>query len=97
MKFIWAPGVKRGERQNDKIHYLLHRGAEEQAAHKWVLIHKTQPAARSVVNGRCRASDKEVQCDTKNIGPAPPRESLPPNHPPGIPERNFPSKQDPSL
>src|SRR5260370_38752773 len=97
MKFIWAPGVKRGERQNDKIHYLLHRGAEEQAAHKWVLIHKTQPAARSVVNGRCRASDKEVQCDTKNIGADAPMESLPAKQPAGNHARNVPSKQDASL
>jgi hypothetical protein len=40
MKFVRAPGVKSGERQNDKIHDLFDRGAKEQAAHQRVLRHK---------------------------------------------------------
>jgi hypothetical protein len=41
--------VKRGERQDDQIHYLFNRGAEEQATHQHVLLHETQSAAGRVV------------------------------------------------
>src|SRR5467141_4065274 len=88
VEFVRAPGVKRGERQNDKIHDLFHRGAKEQTAHQRVLRHKTQLAACRVVNSRCRASNKEVQCDTKNIGADASLESLPPRqcrHPRRLP------------
>src|SRR6266852_8207382 len=97
MKFVRASCVKRGERQNDKIHYLFHRGAKEQPANQWVLRHKTQPAACRVVNSRCQASDKEVQEDTQNIGADASLESLPPQQAPGNHERDVPSKQDASL
>src|SRR5882672_3925249 len=97
MKFVRASGVKRGEGQNEKIHYLLHRGAKEQTAHQRVLRQKSQPTACRVVNSRCRASDKEVQEDTQNIGAYASMESLPPQQAPGNHERDVPSKQDASL
>src|SRR6267378_8607047 len=97
MKFVRAPGVKREERQNDKVHYLLHCGAKEQTTHQRVLLHKNQPAACRVINSRCRASDKEVQEDTQNIGAYASLESLPPQQARGNHERDVPSKQDASL
>jgi len=97
MKFVGAPRVKRGEGQNNKIHYLLHCGAKEQTAHQRVLLHKNQPAACRIVNSRCRASDKEVQEDTQNMGAYAPLESLPPQQAPGNHQRDVPSKQDASL
>src|SRR5438445_10205128 len=97
MKFVRASCVKRGERQNDKIHYLFHRGAKEQPTNQWVLRHKTQPAARRVINGCCGASDKEVQEDTQNISADASLESLPPQQAPGNHELNVPSEQDASL
>src|SRR5579859_5182173 len=97
MKFVRAPGVKRGERQNDKIHYLFHRSAKEQAAHQRVLQHETQPAACRVVNSRCRASDKEVQQDTKDIRAGASLESVPPQQAGGNGERNLPAKEDAGL
>jgi len=97
MKFVGAPGVKRGEGQNDKIHYLLNRGAKEQATYHRVFRHKTQLAAYRVINSRCRASNKEVQKDTQNIGADASMESLPPQQTAGNHERNVPSKQDASL
>jgi hypothetical protein len=50
MKFVRAPGVKRGERQDDQIHYLLHRAAKEQTAHQRVFPQKAQPDACTVVH-----------------------------------------------
>ena len=64
MKLVRAPCMKRGERQDDEIHYLLHRGTKKQTAHQWVLGHETELAARRLVNGRRRARDKEVQENT---------------------------------
>jgi hypothetical protein len=49
MKFVRTPGVERGERQDDKIHYLFNGGAKEQATHQWVFRQETQPAAGRVV------------------------------------------------
>src|SRR5580704_10122106 len=97
MKCVRAPRVKRGERQNDQSHYLFHCGAKEQAAHQWVFLQKTQPAARRVVNSRRRAGDKEVQYDTKNIGANAPMESLPAQQARGNRQRNVPSKQEARL
>src|SRR6266436_2548107 len=97
MKFVRAPCVKRGERQNDKIHYLLHRGPKEQTTHQWVLRQKNQTAACRVVNSCCRASDKEVQEDSQNISAYASMEGLPPQQAPGNHERDVPSKQDASL
>src|ERR1700720_1798104 len=97
MKFVRAAGVKRGKRQNDKIHDLLDRGTKKQAAYQRVLRHERQLAAHRVVNGRCRASDKEVQEDTKNIGTGASLESLAPEEASGNHERDVPAKQDASL
>src|SRR4030081_3804985 len=97
MKFVRTTGVKCGEGQNDKIHYLFNGCAKEQATHQWVLRQETQPAAGRVVNSRCRASDKEVQEDAKNIGADASMEGLPPEQAAGNCERNVPSKQDASL
>src|SRR6266851_3576912 len=97
MKLIRAHCVKCGERQNDKSHDQFNRDATEQAAHQWVLLQETQPAARRVVNSRCRESDEEVQEDTQNIGADASPESLSPKQAAGNRERNFPSKQDESL
>ena len=36
VKFERASGMKRGQRQNNKSHYLINRGAIEQAAHQRV-------------------------------------------------------------
>ena len=52
MKLIRAPGVKRGERQNDITHYQFTRDAIEQAAHQRVLRQKNQCATGRVVNSR---------------------------------------------
>src|SRR5882672_6083051 len=67
-KCVRAPRMKCGERQNDKIHYLLNRTAKEQAAHYWVLLQKNQLAACRIVHSRRRARDKEVQENAKNKG-----------------------------
>src|SRR5258708_16642667 len=93
MKFVRALGVQRGERQNDETHYVFHCGTKKQTANQWVLLQKNQLAACPVVNRRCRASDKKVQYDPKNIGADASLESLPPQQAPGHHERNVPSKQ----
>ena len=97
VKFVRAPGVKSGERQNDKIHYLFHRGAKEQAAHQRVLRHKAQLAACRVVNSRRGARNKEMQEDTQNVGADASLESLAAQQACGNHEWNLPSKQDASL
>ena len=41
MKVVRASCVKRGEGQNDKIHYFFNCGAKEQTAHQWMLLQET--------------------------------------------------------
>src|ERR1700732_4381477 len=77
MKFVRAPFVKRGERQNDVTHYHLNCGTKEQAAHQRVLLQKNQSAACREVNTCRRESNKEVQEDTQEIGGYPSLQSLP--------------------
>ena len=48
MQSVRTHGVKRGQWQNDKIHYLLDGGTEEQAAHHWVLSQEGQTATSRV-------------------------------------------------
>ena len=84
--------MKRGERQNDEIHYLLDRGAKEQTAHQRVLGHKTQLATRPIVNRRRGARDKEMQEDTQNVGAGASTDSLPPQQAGGDHKWNLPSK-----
>jgi hypothetical protein len=92
MQSVRTLGVKRGEWQNDKIHYLLDGGTEEQPAHNWVISQESQTAACRVVNRRCRAGDKEVQDDTQNVSANASVEGAPPQQSGGNHERNVPSK-----
>jgi len=78
VQFLRSPGVKRRERQDNKIHYFLDRATKEQTAHQRMFLQKNQPDAGSVVNRRGREGDKKMQEDTKNIRACAPLESLPP-------------------
>src|SRR5438105_7664633 len=67
VKFERASGMKRGQRQNNKSHYLIYRGAIEQSAHQRVFYQEPQLAAGRVVNRRDREGDKEVQENSENV------------------------------
>ena len=90
--------MKRGQRQNNKSHYLINRGAIEQAAHQRVFYQEPQLAAGRVVNRRDREGDKEVQENSENVrsGATIMQSSLP-QQPRGNYERNLFSKQDDGL
>ena len=89
--------MKRGERQNDKIHDFLNSRTVGQAANQRIPLQKRQPAAGRVVESRKRESDEEVQEDAQNVGRCASLESLTSQQARGDRQGNVPSKQDAGL
>src|SRR5579872_1552682 len=97
MEFVRAPGMKGGERQDNKIHNLLHGTTKEQSADQRMFLQKSEPTACTVVNRGRRASDKEVESDTENVGADSSVKSTSSKQTAGNHERNVPSEEDAGL
>jgi len=97
VEFVWAAGMKGGERQDNEIHDFLHRTAKKQSANQRMILQEREPAACTVVNGGRRACDKEVQSDAENVGADASVKGAPSEQAAGNHERNVPSEEDAGL
>src|SRR5450755_853508 len=96
-KLVRTPGVKRRDRQDDEIHYLFDRSAEEQATDQRILFQEWKLQTCPVINGSRRACDEEVQQDTENISGCASMQRLPSQQPGSDRQRDIPSKEDAGL
>ena len=89
--------MKRRERQDDEVHDIFHRTAEEQAADDPMFLHERQLAAERVVSCRCRASNEEVEDDSQSVRASTAVDRLSTQQSGGNPARNSPTKQNAGL
>ena len=94
VKPVGSSCVKRGERQDDEIHHVLHRRAEEQAADQWVIDWEEEAAAPGVIDRRDAECDEKMQQDSQRIGARASVERRPSKQPRGDRERNPPAEQN---